>query len=218
MGKFIDLTGKRYGRLLVRHRNEANDNYNKPLWVCKCDCGVFTTVNGSSLRYGKTRSCGCYSKEVATKVGKERFTKHGKTYTHEHKVWLSMKNRVKRPNKDTYRGLVICETWSNSFEAFLKDMGESPSSEHQLDRIDNAKGYFPENCRWVTRSENCRNRTNNVRIKWKGQTKCLYEWAETICPLLGIKPDSLQNRIKKGWDVEKAFTTPKLKNQFSSST
>lgn len=224
MGKFKDLTGSKYGRLTVKERHCFNDNWNKPLWICVCECGTERIITGASLRDGKTQSCGCYSREIAAITGKEnikntfknKFSIHGKSDTHEYRVWLSMRKRVKEPNKKTYENLQIYDKWQHSFESFLNDMGEAPSNKHQIDRINNNEGYFPDNCRWVTRSQNCRNKTNNVLLEWCGETRCLYEWAETICPKLGIKPDTLQYRIKKGWDVEKAFTTPKLKNQFRS--
>lgn len=224
MGKLINLVGKNFGRLEVISRNSMNDNYNKPRWNCICECGKETTITGASLRDGLTNSCGCLNREVAKITGKENikyaieannFENHEDSNSYEHRVWLSMKSRIKNPHKKTYENLNLCEKWKNSYITFLNDMGRAPTNKHQIDRIDNSEGYYPENCRWVTPKENCRNKSTNVNISWKGETRCLYEWAEILCPKLGIKPDTLQYRIKKGWRVEDAFTTPKKKNQFS---
>jgi hypothetical protein len=88
-------------------------------------------------------------------------------------------------------------------------MGNAPSNEHQIDRIDNSKGYSPENCRWATREENMRNTTVNRIVEWRGEVRCMTEWEEILCPSLGLKPSALRMRIDiHGWSVDKAFTTP----------
>jgi hypothetical protein len=119
-----------------------------------------------------------------------------------------MKDRVARPKQDCYKNVTICDRWLNSFENFLEDMGKAPSFNYQLDRIDNRKGYSPDNCRWLTHKENQRNKTDNVVIEWQGQKKCLSEWHENLGSKLGITYGTLSNRIIRGWPVEKAFTTP----------
>ena len=94
---------------------------------------------------------------------------------------------------------------------FYSDMGDMPSTDHQLDRRDNSKGYTPENCRWVTAKQNGRNKRNNVIISYKGANYCLSELIELKrCDYkdIDINYTTLRTRIKNGMDVDKAFTTP----------
>jgi hypothetical protein len=123
-----------------------------------------------------------------------------------------MKDRVARPKQDCYKNVVICDRWLASFENFRSDMGEAPGFQYQIDRIDNSKGYSPDNCRWATHKENQRNRTDNLVIEWRGETKCLSAWHEILEPKLKIKYIGLLHRVQRGWSVEKAFTTPNTKN------
>lgn len=102
------------------------------------------------------------------------------------------------------RGITVCESWKGSFESFINDMGRRPSKEYSLDRIDNDKGYSPENCRWTTRKEQQRNMRSNITIEYLGQTKCLAEWSE----ITGIPQCTITTRIKRGWSEKEAITQP----------
>lgn len=98
---------------------------------------------------------------------KKSFEYHGMSKWPEYRVWNTMKYRCFNPNSDMYhryggRGIIVCERWKNSFSNFIKDMGRRPSSNHQIDRIDNDGNYEPENCRWVTPSENRLNQDPRV--------------------------------------------------------
>lgn len=132
----------------------------------------------------------------------------------EYKCWKSMKTRVLSPSNDpkrqSYRGLSICDRWL-TFENFFADMGEAPSDKHTIDRIDNAKGYSPDNCRWATHKEQQRNKTDNNLVEWQGKIKCLVEWADELRPILGLSKNALSERLRRGWTVERAFTTPNKK-------
>ena len=119
-------------------------------WLCRCVCGNQKLVNTGPLTTGKSTGCGCWR------------IKHGSTSkkqpSPEYKAWASMKQRCLNPNTSRYkdyggRGITICETWLNSFMAFLEDMGTKPSPDHSLDRIDNHGTYNAANCRWATRSQ-----------------------------------------------------------------
>ena len=116
-----------------------------------------------------------------------------------------MKQRVLSPDTDKkkriYGNLEICDKWLKSFEEFMKDMGVAPTEKHTIDRIDNAKGYFPENCRWATQSEQNRNYSLNRNITFEGKTQCAMDWAKE----LGIPPFLIYKRLKKGWDVERVL-------------
>ena len=123
------------------------------------------------------------------------------------RVHRSMINRCHNPNVRCYknyggRGITVCERWRYSFVAFLEDMGERPPG-GQIDRIDNNKGYSPENCRWLTNRANCRNKRTNLNVTAFGKTACITEWSE----ITGINWSTLLYRIKAGWNPEIAFTT-----------
>lgn len=132
-------------------------------FLCKCDCGNTTIVPLASLKNNRIKSCGCLNSEIQSKFMKEYNNKHGKSNTAEYRVWIGMKNRCNNPNSTGYenyggRGIKVCQRWNDSFENFIEDMGERPKESYQIDRINNDKGYSPDNCRWVNRSVNTLNK------------------------------------------------------------
>jgi len=158
-----DLTGKKFGRLIVLKDGGTRiyGGHERRMWLCKCSCGGIVSIVGTSLSNGNTKSCGC--------LLKERITKHGMSKTSEFKVWTSMRDRCKNPKNCRYkdyggRGISVCSRW-DKFESFFGDMGNRPSSEFSIDRINNNGNYEPSNCKWSTRSEQQRNKqpypTNN---------------------------------------------------------
>lgn len=206
--KFVDLTGQRFGRLTVIKRVENNGK--KVMWLCRCDCGNETTVFSGYLRNGDTKSCGCLSND---KLRERRF-KHGESRkTRLYNIWLHIKHRTsgkaneKRTKKwYTDKNIKMCEEWSD-FRNF-RDWANANGYDDLLtiDRIDGNKGYSPENCRWVDWKTQTRNKSNNINITRNGETKCLKDW----CTELGLKYRSICQRIARGWDKEKALTTPKI--------
>lgn len=179
MGKLIDLTGVKFGRLTVIKRDDTKDS--KVKWICKCLCGNYKPVYGSYLRSGETESCGCLRKESLIK----RSTKHGNApregVSPEHSTWHAIKQRCGNPNHKRYkdyggRGISICDRWNNSFMDFLSDMGEKPSPKHSIERIDVNKNYEPDNCKWATTLEQARNQ--RVRSDNKTGTKGVH-WCST---------------------------------------
>ena len=160
-----DILNSKYHRLKPIKRVE-NIRRGKA-FLCRCDCGKEKIVALSLLKRGTTKSCGCWNSEVQSNFMTEYSTKHNKANTPEYKVWKGMKERCYNANNKAYknyggRGIKVCERWNNSFDNFINDMGERPTKNHQIDRIDNDKNYNPENCKWVTRSENTLNKRHKL--------------------------------------------------------
>ena len=203
MGTLIDLTGVRFGRLVVS--GFAFKNTQGSHWSCFCDCGAESVVRGSHLKSGATKSCGCLHAEIAAKVS----TKHGMWHSPENNAWYSMKDRCyneKHKHFKDYggRGIAICDRWRYSFENFFKDMGPRPSAKHSIDRIDNDGNYESGNCKWATQTEQTNNTRRNLFLVFDGHRLTSAQWAAR----LGIKPSTLRNRVNyRGWSVEKALTT-----------
>ena len=149
MTKIQDIKNQRFGKLIALEYSHTEKGKSST-WICRCDCGRISKVELSSLRSGNTQSCGCLRLE---RIAKSNST-HGKSKTSEYYAWDNMIQRCVNPNNPEYknyggRGISVCEEWRNSFELFLQDMGLKPKEKFSLDRIDNDKGYYKENCRWT---------------------------------------------------------------------
>lgn len=209
--KFIDLTEKKFGKLIIIKRTN-NDKFQNTRWLYKCDCGKMGIVLGDSLKSGRTQSCGCLRKNITQRMGLNNI-QHG--YTKNKKSlqiyvsWRNMKVRCTNPNNKSYhnygdRGIKVCKLWLK-FENFNEDMGKSWKSGLQIERINNNKGYYKENCMWTTRRRQARNRRNNHLITALGKTQTIAEFADKAKISYGV----LFDRINKlGWSTEKALTTP----------
>ena len=164
MGKKLDLTGKKFGRLTVLREN-GRTNANKVKWECQCDCGNISTHVGSRMKNGDIQSCGCMQLEAIKTCN----ITHGMSYTREYNIWQGMKDRCINSENQGYedyggRGISVCTRWLDSFENFYEDMGLSPTDDHSIDRIDNEGNYCPDNCRWATIKQQSDNKRPQSRI------------------------------------------------------
>lgn len=136
-----------------------------------------------------------------------------KTYVKLRNAWYGMMRRCytdERPDYHHYRefGITICDEWLNNFDSFALWSLNNGMEEHlTLDRIDNNEGYSPDNCRWVSKKIQNNNTSVNRTLTFRGEEKTLSEWADTM----GLNYDVLWARIKAGWSVERALTTPLLR-------
>jgi hypothetical protein len=154
--RYFDLTGQRFGQLLVLERS-YNANRMVAFWKCLCDCGVEKLVISANLRNGTTNSCGCLRRLSSSALHK----KHGMTKSTTYRVWSGMRTRCNNPKATNYltyggRGIAVCSRWE-SFENFLQDMGDRPVG-MTLDRIDVNGNYEPQNCRWATKQQQAQNK------------------------------------------------------------
>lgn len=214
MGKFIDLTNERFGKLKVIKRVENNE-HNQVCWLCRCDCGNEKIIIGQSLKSGATTSCGCLQKNAVKEFCKKSFTTHGMAKTRLNNVYHNMKARCNNKYRKEYknygaRGISVCEAWNNNFKIFYDwamangYKEDARRGECTLDRIDVNGDYEPNNCRWITNKKNCNNKRNNCYIVYNNEKHTMSEWAE----IKKIKISTLSMRINKyKWSIERALET-----------
>jgi hypothetical protein len=200
MSPKTDLTGRRFGRLVVLAPGARESR--GYLWCCRCDCGNVKEIRARSLKSGRSASCGCAAREALIASN----TTHGMTRNPLYWRWRAMLDRTTRPSSRAYpnyggRGITVCDRWRD-FANFHADMGSSFAPGLEIDRIDNDGNYEPGNCRWATRIEQQRNRRNNHRVTWAGRTMTVQDWGEH----LGITPNTLLYRLRRGWDIDRAMT------------
>jgi hypothetical protein len=196
MGVIKDRVGQKFGRLLVQSFAGKN-KWNYPLWNCLCDCNNQIIVSSGSLTSGGTQSCGCLRKERASKANKT----HGYCGTPLYQKWADMIRRCNNKKCKSFpkygaAGITVCERWLK-FENFLEDMGECPAG-LTLDRIDNFKGYEPENCRWATRKTQSINRKHIKLYTMNGKAMTLADWSKQLY----IDAATLRKNIGKGYSLK----------------
>jgi hypothetical protein len=193
--EIINRLGQKYSRLTVISRAPKRGKSTSAQWLCQCDCGKLTVVDGYSLASGIVRSCGCLR------------VKHGLSRTPTYTAWYGMLQRCENPDDIGYpnyggRGITVCERW-HTLDNFVADMGRKPKG-LTLERRDNSKGYFPENCLWANKKRQQNNKRTNRIVEWKGQALTVSEWADIV----GLKYSTLLERLNRGWSVEQALTLP----------
>lgn len=204
MPPLLNIIGKKFHRLTVLSRIKR---YGDSRWLCKCDCGNTTTALGYNLKNGAVKSCGCLQREEASIHMTKKKTIHGMARTRQYRIWNGIKNRCLNPNSEGYKnygakGITVCDRWLK-FINFWEDMKEGYESGLSIDRKDNAKGYYKENCRWATMRMQANNRTSNRPITFNGITLNLHQWSRKI----GVSSNTIDERLKRGWTLKKALTT-----------
>ena len=164
MGTYVkaDLTGQRFGRLIVKEHVKRNPNCPSGGWLCLCDCGNETIFATNPLTSGRVKSCGCYNRERL--VGSHINQTHGMSKTRLFTTWRNMRVRCYSEKDKRYphyggRGITVCDEWRDSFEAFRDwALANGYNDDLTIDRIDPDGNYEPSNCRFITRAENNKNR------------------------------------------------------------
>lgn len=203
-----DIVGRKFGSLTVIEQDRSFHSQKYTKWICKCDCGNVKSINRNSLIQGRTKSCGCERYERKKGINKT----HGMSNTRIYHEWASMKRRCKahtKNEKNYYsRGIAVCKEWETDFVAFHDwAMKNGYNDSLSIDRIDNDKGYSPENCRWIPIEAQQSNKTNNVYFTVNGKKHCL----RGLCAEKGFPYKTAYRRLQrmklKGTpiDIEKLF-------------
>ena len=199
----IDLTNQKFGRLTAKRKGEHR--YGHITWVCECDCGKEVSVVANSLRRNLSKSCGCLNREIISAA-----KKHGMYGTPIYAAWHHMKQRCLNPKDKRYsayggRGIKVCERWLDC-QNFMEDMLPSYRDGLTIERKDVNGNYQPDNCCWITLSEQGHNRRSSIFIEYKGERLNLAQWAKRF----NIHPDTFSRRIREAWSFEEAISTPVL--------
>ena len=199
--------GRRFGRLeVVGIRRERRGKRNTIMAHCRCDCGSEKDVFWQALADGRVKSCGCLNRELTAKRGHDN-ARHGGCGTRLYRIFRSMRERCERPRHMHYasyggRGIKVCPEWRGNFAAFREWATSHGYADNlSIDRIDNDRGYSPDNCRWVdTRAQGNNRRTCHLlTVSW--QTHTISQWAK----LTGIGKTTIKERMRRGWSAERAL-------------
>lgn len=200
--------GKKINKLTIFDVDRTTHSHG--YFICKCDCGNMVSAMGYSVIAGRIKSCGCLHDTFAVK--------HKGAGTKLYGVWRAMKQRCANPKNPSYksyggRGIKVCAEWEefNPFKDWALNNGYEEGL--SIERIDNNRGYSPENCRWATFVEQQRNTQKTHWVHYNGKKISLCE----ICERNGIPIRTYWARIYSGWDEEKAFTTPPRKGNYHKS-
>lgn len=196
----INMIGFKVGKLTVI--SESGRISSQVSWLCQCECGNTSIIQGYELRKGNRTSCG-----KCTNIGQKQ-KKHGMYQTRIYSIWENMKARCNCPSEKHYmnyggRGIKVCQSW-NEFENFYKWAIQNGYNDNlTIDRIDNDKGYSPDNCRFVSRIVQQNNRRVNKTITYNNETHTIAEWSR----IKNIKASTIRARLKYGWkDTEKILS------------
>lgn len=202
---FEDLTGRKFGKFIVLKRD--NSIKDKTIWECKCDCGNIARVDRRNLISGNTSSCGCLIHEI-----QGGNTKHGMRETRLYSTWNNMKNRCKDKSNKSYggKGISVCKEWEIPENFFSWALSNGYNDNLSIDRIDNSKGYSPDNCRWADSMTQANNISRNVVIEHNGETHTLAEWSR----IYNVPYKQFQRKIRKyGMTIDEAVSDLRRKTK-----
>lgn len=212
--KRIDITGRRFGRLIVIRPVKRK---NKLSWECKCDCGNVTYQQSHDLIVGKVVSCGCYHNEIRSQLAQNCHKTHGGSKTRLFKIWSGMLYRckdnsakVRKHYKD--KGITVCNEWKKFVPFRDWALSHGYRNDLTIDRIDNDKGYYPENCRWATYRQQENNKSDNHRVVIGGKEKTISEWSQVS----GIREDTILYRVNAGWAENRLLTKGQTHERIAS--
>lgn len=194
-----DISGKRYGDLVVLHPCGKGDS-GRVRWLCRCDCGNEKPYFKNNLDNGRSH-CGC-------KANRRPNLKHGARGHYLYPTWSSMVSRCHNSSNSDYhlyggRGISVCPEWREDPWRFFHDMGERPDG-FSIDRIDPDGDYCPDNCRWASSFV----QSNNKRCNKLIDGKKIHEIAKE----LGVKTHTIYMRKRRGWtdeEIKRGFRTAK---------
>lgn len=197
--------GDKFNNLTVIERLENQKQH--PMFLCRCDCGKTRKVLGQNLKSGRVKDCGCISQKLRSlHISQHSSLKtHGLSKTRMYTIWSGMKDRCSRKNNKNYslyggRGIKVCDEWSNDFLAFRNWALDNGYKDNlSIDRIDPNGNYEPDNCRWITLTEQTYNKRNSRKIFHKGIGKTAREWSN----ILNCSPYALYEYAKEhDWQLE----------------
>jgi len=199
-----EFIGKKFGRLTVLEINHAmQGKYNKWMWKCRCDCGNIGEYRSEYVCSGHTTSCGCALLDNKSNL------QHGECKSRLHTIWCVMRERCRPGHMASHwhgdRGISVCQEW-NDYKTFAKWAKESGYNDTMsIERIDNDGNYCPENCKWIQRPLQARNRRTTMYVDYNGERMSLAE----ACELANVPYKQTWERIKRlGWPAEKALSIP----------
>lgn len=200
MGRAVDLTGMKFGKLTVVAKLKRRSETGKVRWRCECECGNERRTIAQTIK--KVGHCGCGNATCHTTHG---LTYHPLFQTHRHMI-----DRCENPEYPNYhgRGITVCKAWKDmrNFVEWAEANGYAQGLE--LDRRNNAKGYNPNNCRFVTRSINNRNKRNNRMCRYRGKKRLFIEVWEMIGKGIVSYDTACRRYFVNDWELEQALTTP----------
>lgn len=209
----LAIPGTRYGRWTVI--GELEPTTKEHFTKVRCDCGNEKIVRYGNLKNGTSKSCGCLVKEhLEWKNYRHGATVRGKM-ERLYRIWNGIKVRCYDKNDPAYpkyggRGILMCNEWHYDYLKFKEwALNNGYSDELSIDRIDNDKGYYPENCRWADSVTQMNNRSFNHKVTYNGETHTLAEWER----ITGIKQEKIRHRLKSGLSIEQAFFNGDLRKK-----
>lgn len=221
-GEKINLEGIRFSRLFVIKR--VANRKNQRMWECICDCGNHVVKPTSDLTGGNTRSCGCLHKESAALICKKYRKTHGLSIGEDgkmpriYRIWAKMKSRCNNKNESFYyryggRGITVCDEWHDFIVFYRWAITNGYSDELTIERINNDRGYCPDNCAWIPIKAQAANRHTNRIIEFNGELLPITHLATKY----KIMRTTLEQRLKRGWSIERAIKTPVRKKSKNMS-